>query len=542
VRGGRPAGPLPTSVGEVQTRPVPRTEQGRILKTVVFLDTVESTRIAAELGDQSWQILLRRELAVLRRLLRERGGREVDAAGDGLFALFHEPAKAVRFAADAVVAVRELGLEIRAGVHFGECEFSDGHPSGIVVHTGARTMSTGGPGEVIVTQTVRDLVTGGRLQFAEHGVHQLKGVPSTWALYALTGIDDDRLQRPLSEEQAVARRREAVARVPVVRRRTFVGGIVAALIASSSATYLLTRRETLPTGPTGGNQLIRFDPETGGMTRMPYLLPPLAGPSAGLVVGEGGVWTADIVVSHVNPSDGTLEGIVADIQQGFLGAMSVTTGLDDVWVASSSGLFRIDPADDEVLDMRPFTDAGQSAATSVAVGSSAVWVTKADGTLFRISPTPGLPIEAAISLGGVPRDIVIADRGVWIANEFGDLVRIDERTGRKTKPFQIGGRLTALAAAEDRLWIVDSDGLVVEFDLHTQRVLRSIPVGGTPVDVVVTSGAVWIADQRMERLMRIDATSLERSSFALPGPPAAVAIDEDRGVIWVRTASLGLSG
>ena len=108
----------------------------------MFIDTVGSTRIAAELGDERWQVLLRRELAILRRLLKERGGREVDVAGDGLFAIFQEPARGVHFAAEAALAVRELGLEIRAGVHFGECEFSEGHPGGIVVHTGARAMST----------------------------------------------------------------------------------------------------------------------------------------------------------------------------------------------------------------------------------------------------------------------------------------------------------------------------------------------------------------------------------------------------------------
>jgi class 3 adenylate cyclase len=210
-----------------------RTEHGRSLQTVLFLDTVGSTSIAAELGDEHWQVLLRRELAILRHLLKERGGREVDAAGDGLFALFREPAKAVLFAADATVAVRELGLEIRAGVHFGECEFSEGHPGGIVVHTGARTMSTGGPGEVIVTQTVRDLVTGGSLRFAGHGVHELKGVPGTWPLFMLTGIDDETVAPPLPEEEAVARRRGAAARPPVVRRRTFLGGIVAAVVVSS---------------------------------------------------------------------------------------------------------------------------------------------------------------------------------------------------------------------------------------------------------------------------------------------------------------------
>lgn len=124
--------------------------------------------VASELGDERWQTLLRRELQILRRLLKERGGREVDVAGDGLFALFREPAPAIRFAASACQAVRGIGLEIRAGVHFGEVEFSDGRPGGIVVHTGARAMSVGGAGEVVATQGVRDLLTGGGLVFADH--------------------------------------------------------------------------------------------------------------------------------------------------------------------------------------------------------------------------------------------------------------------------------------------------------------------------------------------------------------------------------------
>jgi class 3 adenylate cyclase len=527
---------------------VPRAEQGRSLRTVVFLDTVGSTRIAAELGDERWQVLLRRELAILRHLLKERGGREVDAAGDGLFVLFREPARAVHFAADAALAVRELGLEIRAGVHFGECEFTEGHPGGIVVHTGARTMSTGGPGEVIVTQTVRDLVSGGSLRFAEHGVHELKGVPGTWPLFMLAGINDDIVAPPLPEEEAATRRREAASRPPVVRRRTFLVGIVAALVASSFATYLLTREEDqLPTPPSGINRLIRFDPTTGAITMKPYILPP-AGEvgDAGLAVGEGGVWTVDIAVSHLDPTDGTLEGTLEGIQQqGQVGAMVVTTGLDDVWVASSSSLFRIDPADDEVLDVR-LTDVGQgqSIATSIAVGRDAVWVTKENGTLYRISPTSGLPIEGTTSLGGFPSDIVIADGGVWIADEFGDLIRVDERTGRETDRLEIGGTLQALAATEDRLWVVDSEGLVVLVSLGTRDVLRSIPIGGRPVDVAVGFGVVWIADQRGEQLETIDETSLEpgESGFALPGPPAAIAIDENRGVIWVRTAGCCTSG
>lgn len=151
-----------------------------------------------------------------------------------------------------------------------------------------------------------------------------------------------------------------------------------------------------------------------------------------------------------------------------------------------------------------------------------MWVTKADGTLFRISPNPSLPIEGTISLGGLPSDIVVADGGVWIADEFGDLIRVDERTGRESDPLPIGGTLESLAATEDRLWVVDSDGLVVVVSLQTRQVLQSIPVGGRPVDVTVGFGFVWIADHRGERLVRIDETSLERSSFAVPGlrPPS----------------------
>jgi class 3 adenylate cyclase len=124
---------------------MPRTHERRGLRAVVFVDTVGSTGIAAELGDERWQRLLLKELAILRGILKDQGGSEVDAAGDGLFALFDEPAAAVRFAAEATVAVREIGVEVRAGVHFGQCEFSNGRPAGIVVHTGARTWAPATP-------------------------------------------------------------------------------------------------------------------------------------------------------------------------------------------------------------------------------------------------------------------------------------------------------------------------------------------------------------------------------------------------------------
>jgi class 3 adenylate cyclase len=123
------------------------------------------------------------DVAVRRELERFRG-REVDTAGDGFLAAFDGPARAVRCALSAGDAVRQLGVEIRAGIHTGECELDGPKIRGIAVHTGARIASLAGPGEVLVSQTVKDLVAGSGLAFADRGVHALKGVPGEWRVYA----------------------------------------------------------------------------------------------------------------------------------------------------------------------------------------------------------------------------------------------------------------------------------------------------------------------------------------------------------------------
>jgi pimeloyl-ACP methyl ester carboxylesterase len=164
------------------TRPVP--ELDRVLATVLFTDIVGSTERAAELGDRRWRELLSTHDAAVRRELDRFRGREVDTAGDGFLASFDGPARAVRCAISAGVAVRDLGVEIRAGVHTGECELDGPKIRGIAVHTGARIASLAGPGEVLVSQTVKDLVSGSGLAFEDRGVHALKGVPGEWRVYA----------------------------------------------------------------------------------------------------------------------------------------------------------------------------------------------------------------------------------------------------------------------------------------------------------------------------------------------------------------------
>ncbi|HKA61627.1 MAG TPA: adenylate/guanylate cyclase domain-containing protein, partial [Methylomirabilota bacterium] len=161
-------------------------ESDRILATVLFTDIVGSTERAAALGDRRWRDLLGTYYAVARRELARFRGREVDTAGDGIFATFDGPARGIRCAASIANNVKALGLEIRAGLHTGECEVIGEKVGGIAVHIGARVVAEARAGEILVSGTVKDLVAGSGLSFEERGVHTLKGLPGTWPLYAVT--------------------------------------------------------------------------------------------------------------------------------------------------------------------------------------------------------------------------------------------------------------------------------------------------------------------------------------------------------------------
>jgi class 3 adenylate cyclase/pimeloyl-ACP methyl ester carboxylesterase len=160
-------------------------EADRVLATVLFTDIVGSTEKAVQLGDKAWRELLERHHAVIRRQLVRHHGKELDTAGDGFFASFDGPARAIRCACTIAEAVKELGLEVRAGLHTGECELVEGKVGGIAVHIGARVAKAAHPSEVLVSSTVKDLVAGSGLQFRERGAAELKGVPGEWRLYSV---------------------------------------------------------------------------------------------------------------------------------------------------------------------------------------------------------------------------------------------------------------------------------------------------------------------------------------------------------------------
>ena len=167
---------IETFLAGAEQRFVPET----VLATVLFTDLVGSTERAAQIGDRAWRDLVAQHNVVVRRELARFRGVEMDTAGDGFFARFDGPARAIRSGQAIVEGVGSLGLDVRVGVHAGECELHEEKVAGIAVSVGARVAGLAGPGQVLVSSTVRDLVAGSGLDFVEHGTHELKGVPGEW--------------------------------------------------------------------------------------------------------------------------------------------------------------------------------------------------------------------------------------------------------------------------------------------------------------------------------------------------------------------------
>jgi class 3 adenylate cyclase len=160
----------------------------RVLATVLFTDIVGSTDRAAAVGDRAWRELVDDHHAAVRRELARFRGREIDTAGDGFFAAFDGPARAIRCADAIRAAVKELELDLKIGLHAGECERAGNGLRGVAVHVGARIGALAAPGEILVSSTVRDLVAGSGIGFDDAGRHALKGVPDEWQLYRVASV------------------------------------------------------------------------------------------------------------------------------------------------------------------------------------------------------------------------------------------------------------------------------------------------------------------------------------------------------------------
>lgn len=521
---------------------MPKTNETR-LRAVLFTDVVSSTELAREMGDVGWTRLLEAQRRVIRRLLRSSGGREVDTAGDGFFAVFDRTADAVRCAFAACREVQELGLDIRAGVHVGEVELAGHEVHGIVVHTGARVMGQAGASEVLVTATVKDLVAGARFDLQERGTVELKGVPGTWTLYDVMAVDDQLRPAPIEQASVASERRDRVASSPTAGRRDrrwLIPVAAVAVIAAAFAAYALARPASTSVPAPG--TVARID--EAGRFDEPV---PLASVPTGIAWGEGRLWVTDQrgQVFWLDPETG---------ENGSRGAAGVPTGVavgdGAVWVTngfgvgdgSDGGVSRIDPVG-ESLEPAFGTPTGSEA---IAWGADRVWVTDTATGEVQVYDPVTLEVETVELPSGSgdpprPEQIVVGPRGdvVWVGDAAaGRLFRLDAATPSTIDTFTVTTPVTGLAVSEDGVWV--SGGAadrITLLDAETGAVLTSLDVAASgcnePDEVAAGAGAVWVACSTSRTMLRIDpGTHAAAESLAMEGAPTALTTDAD-GSVWV---------
>lgn len=542
-----------------QTPPVPSRSETRRLAAVLFTDIVGSTQVAAELGDARWRALLDRHLAIVRRELKRFGGRLNDTAGDGVFATFERPTEAIRCAVALTEAVRELGIEIRAGVHFGETERIGDKLGGIAVHTGARVMSAGGPGEVLVTAATRDLVQGSGFTFDDRGLHELKGIEGEQRLFAVVAVDDRPLDGPLAPELA-AERLAAVRETERSRRRPLlIGAIVASVVGVSLVLASLAASEPdagqgsspSPTGETGGTFLVRIDPadlrvDAVGRIDMPgwvfFYLPPTAG--GGLVhvdhrlqAGAGSLWL--LFLRGLVEVDPTTAEVVGELPWRFSTMLQASTQQVirqrdwRVWALVGFRLNEIDPAGVTLAQDRILHPSAGLSATDLAAGGRGLWV-GSGATLIEVDPE---------TLRGRARDVPFSiDQLEYGAGSLyaldivaGELLRIDPGTADALARTKVSVGAPVLRADDEGVWLLDaSAGTVASFDPEDLRPLDTFAAGDEPVDMALGADAAWVADEA-GAVWRIDRLTGEVTRIAVGGPVVAVVADEVSGSVWAVT-------
>jgi class 3 adenylate cyclase/streptogramin lyase len=514
-----------------------RRTAGRGLAAVLFTDVVGSTSIAAEMGNTRWSELVARHHRIVRRLLGRFGGHEVDTAGDGFFATFERPADALRCAVAATEAVRQLGIEIRAGVSFGELETTGRKPSGLVVNTAARVMSVAGPGEVLVPASVREIVPGAGIAFTEHGVHQLKGLEGEFRLFKVTEVDGAPAPPPLGVEEASERRREIF---PTARRRTpLLAGLAAGVVALVVAGVLLLGGDTgAPPAPPGPLQhaVVRLDPETGTLDKTVRFEGP-ADPTAGtfidqpIAAGEGGVWALRPPrLLQIDPIHAEIRSERTDAGGIFAG--SVRTGLDAVWVQSVNTVYRIHPGTAEPMEVLRLPVTSGITIYRFAL-TDAVWVGVSDGTLVRFDPRSGGRDQQDT---GESIDALTATRsGVWIHDVLeGEVTRLDPITLLPVAPpIEVEGTVDRMVATERAVWLLDREiGIVRRLSVQSDAVNGDARVGDRPTTMGVGLGSIWIGDGA-GTLYRIDETTLAVREYPIGAEVIGVTIDASTEEVWL---------
>jgi YVTN family beta-propeller protein len=463
-------------------------KRGHLLATLLFTDIVGSTELADGLGDRRWRELLARHHAIVRRQLKAFNGRELDTAGDGFFAAFTSPADAVRCACQVSDAVKELGIEIRAGLHMGEAELFGAKLSGVAVHIAARTMATAGPGDVVVSGVVKDLVRGAGFGFEDRGAQQLKGVPGEIHLYLVIAVDGRARQQPL--DPSTRSERLALIQPPRVSRRARIP-LLAGGVAAGIALVVVIGLVAASSGPTG-------KPSPGGAgatgSASPNVIP----------VEENSVL-------RIDPKTDTAS---ADIG---VGAQPVALAFSNgyVWVVNRQDhtISQIDPKTNRVIS----TEGGLTGPCNLAADpDGGVWVTNCLAPPYEVVRiTAAGELDDPIAVPDVPAGVVVGAGAVWVVllpptHPRGTVLRIDPSTKTIVDTFRVGRGAEYVAfdeglSGEGTVWVgnVDDD-TVSRIDSSANQVEATIPVGTQPFQVTVGGGFIWVNNRSDHSISKID--------------------------------------
>ena len=509
----------------------------RRLAAVLFTDIVSSTEVASEMGDARWLVLLGRHHRIVRAHLKLYGGHEQDTAGDGFFATFDVPADAVRCAVAAQREVRGLGIEIRAGVNFGEVEMVDGKPGGLAVHTGARIMSASSGGVVTVSSSVKELLAGAGIGFEDAGIHRLKGLEEEAHLYRVTRVGDDRVAPEVDDAAARERRDRIVDPAPARRRSALVvGGVLGVLVLAGVLAFSAARRGSAPTAAPSGppsNALVALDPTTGDQGQViPIEVQPQTPFYPRGAAGEGGVWVGrDVNLLHVDPEHDEVEAVNLDTT----GALNVDTGFGRVWV-TVYGVSTVNVGTNEV---HPYIRTDRSGGigsgfvgieSDLVAADGAVWVTVTDGRLLRVDPSDPEATRLTASPTGELDGLDVGADGVWTFDTYdGSIIRFDPETLEPDQPIRVSGGVDEIALAGGSVWVLDRSAGTV-FPLGSSN---STQVGDHPTVMSAGFDELWVGDEDGS-VYRVDPLTGESTLvYRAGGPVNAVIPDADGEVLWL---------
>jgi DNA-binding beta-propeller fold protein YncE len=550
-----------------------RRTPARGLTTLLFTDIVGSSEIAVELGDRRWRSLQALHHTEVRRQLKRHDGHEVDTSGDGFFATFSTPAAGVRCASAVVTAVRELGIEVRAGLHIGEVEPAGRKVTGIAVTTAARVSAMAGPGQVLVTSTIAQMVAGSGLGFSTLGTRELKGVPGNWELLILASVDGRPTEgSPDPKNAREVRDRSSPKEAPKRSPRAALVLLASALAVILVGAILTARGRAGSGSPVASSTspplavaLVALTDGTG-VEAFPIDLPARrAGTLVGPIVFTGRVDTPaafawiptgftsfGLRVAEINRTSGavvdpgrsfktnTTTCVCVALAEGRLWSPVSTgkiepNGIGDVFGVSLRGLSLREVSDRDVLvdDELEFR-----AVSALVSGAGYLWMADtASDRIYRVDPETSKVLSISLRQGADM--LVFADGGLWVLDRLeAKITRVDPETGRSLRSFTSSGDLQAIAVGGGNVWAVDTSVAEIQRipeDLRSASTPISIgQIGDAPRSVTYDRGLILVGftDGTISEINPSDPTSPEVIWTRRVGNNAS-SIAVDHGIVWV---------